>query len=227
MQQAEVVLYHLQGHPSGIQQKVDTALGPAVENKDDGLDKLIEYLDTIYAEDPMSEAWSKYKRFTQLKRDCEQPVTEFIAEFDKGCEQAKQSGCDFSDVVLAFKLLEACELSETDEKFVLTAVDFAAGKEKKNLLEQMKNSLRKFQSRDRLSTSNPGDRMQVKDEDVFVASVKQALIADGWTPPSTGAEDRSKKKNPLDAMGNGRCAFVVSLNTIFLTSVTKRKRRLK
>ena len=59
-QQAEVVLYHLQGHPSGVQEKIDTALGPAVVNQDDGLAKLIEYLDAIYAEDPMSEAWSKY-----------------------------------------------------------------------------------------------------------------------------------------------------------------------
>ena len=37
--------------------------------------------------------------------------------------QAKESGCEFSDLVLGFKLLESCNLSETDEKFVLTAAD--------------------------------------------------------------------------------------------------------
>ena len=139
--QAEVVLYHLQGHSSGIQEKADTALGDAVENKEDGLTKLIEFFDTIYAEDPMSEAWLKYKRFTQLKKSPDQPVTDFIADFDKAHAKAKLSGCEFSDIVLGFKLLEACELSETDEKFVLTAVDFKAGKRDNNLLEQMKNSL--------------------------------------------------------------------------------------
>ena len=224
-QQAEVVLYHLQGHPSGVQEKIDTALGPAVVNKDDGLAKLIGYLDTIYAEDPMSEAWSKYKRFTKLKRNPEQPVTEFIADFDKGHIQAKESGCEFSDIVLGFTLLEACELSETDEKFVLTAVDFATGKRDKNLLDQMKNSLRKFQSRDRLSSDNAGDRMKVKEEDALVASVKQALIADGWTPPSPGSEGRKKKKNPLDADGKRKVCFHCKSEYHLLDKCDKKEKR--
>ena len=59
--QAETVLYHLEGHPSGIQEKLDTALGTEVEDKDDGLTKVIKFLDEIYAEDEMSMAWSKYK----------------------------------------------------------------------------------------------------------------------------------------------------------------------
>ena len=42
--QAEVVVYHLENHPSGIQEKIDTALGDAIIDKDDGLKKLIEYL---------------------------------------------------------------------------------------------------------------------------------------------------------------------------------------
>ena len=61
--QAEVVLYHLEGHPSGIQEKIDTALGKEVEDKDDGLQKLVTFLDSIYGEDKMTEAWRKYKEF--------------------------------------------------------------------------------------------------------------------------------------------------------------------
>ena len=136
--QAETVLYHLEGHPSGIQEKLDTALGTEVEDKDDGLTKVIKFLDDIYAEDEMSMAWSKYKQFTQLKRPVDQPVVEFIAEFDRAYTKAKEGGCEFSDTVLAFNLLESCGLSETDEKFVLTAIDFKTGKEKKNV--QVKNS---------------------------------------------------------------------------------------
>ena len=64
---------------------------------------------------------------------------------------AKESDCEFSDLVLGFKLLEACTLTETYEKFVPTEVDFKTGKDNKNLLEHMKNSLRNFQSREKLS----------------------------------------------------------------------------
>jgi len=43
--------------------------------------------------------------------------------------------------VLAFSLLEACELSDTDEKFVLSAIDFKTGKEKKDIFEQVKSTI--------------------------------------------------------------------------------------
>ena len=93
----------------------------------------------------MMEAWKKYKDFVRLRKGKDQPINEFIAVFESLYFKAKQSGSDFSDIVLAFNLLEACRLSETDEKFVLTAVDFKKGKEDKNMLEQVKGSLRKFQ----------------------------------------------------------------------------------
>ena len=63
--QAETVVYHLEGHPSGIQEKIDTAIGSAIENEEDGMKKLIDFLDGIYGEDPMSEAWTKYKQFVR------------------------------------------------------------------------------------------------------------------------------------------------------------------
>ena len=212
-QRAEVVLYHLRGHSSGIQEKIDTALGDAVEDKEDGLQKLVEYLDTIYAEDEMTSAWTKYKQFVRLKKDHAQPVNEFIADFEKAYVEAREGGCEFSDIVLGFNLLESCNLSETDEKFILTAVDFKVGKQNKDLLKQIKNSLRKFQSREKLSCSkDDADLMHVKQEESFVSSVKQALIADGWKPPNAAGEPASRrvkqnsafykgKKNPLGPDG--------------------------
>ena len=89
--------------------------------------KLLEYLDEIYGEDEMSDALSKYKDFTRLTKKRDQPVTEFIAEYDKAHTRARESGSEFSDIVLAFNLLESCQLSETDEKFILTAIDFKSG----------------------------------------------------------------------------------------------------
>ena len=193
--QAEVVLHYLEGHPSGIQEKIDTALGEEIEDQVDGMKKLIEYMDSIYAEDEMTTAWTKYKEFVRLKKNVDQPVVEFIAEFDKKHKKAKETGCEFSDIVLGFNLLESCNLSETDEKFVLTAVDFKTGKQNKNLLEQIKNSLRKFQSREKLS-SYRDDRIKVKEEeDSFVTDIKGALVADGWTPPSSSSSTSVVKQN--------------------------------
>ena len=54
-------MYHLEKHPSGILEKIDTAIGDRIIDKKDGLDQLIAYLDTIYGEDEMADAWNKYK----------------------------------------------------------------------------------------------------------------------------------------------------------------------
>ena len=221
-QQAEVVVYHLENHPSGIQEKIDTTLGDAIQDKEDGLEKLIKYLDEIYAEDDMTTAWTSYKKFTRLVKKKEQLVTEFVAEFEKEYKKAKDCGCVFSDTVLAFCLLEACQLSDTDEKFVLTAVDFILGKQTGNMLTQVKNSLRKFQSREKVSVDTRSEN-NIKVDESLVASVKEALLSDGWKPPRAPIRRRSYsdsdaggvprnsssykgKKNPLGSDGKAlRC----------------------
>ena len=103
--QADMVVYLLKDHPSGIGGKIDAALGDTIVDAEDGMDKLITFLDGIYAEDEMTEAWSKYKEFVRLKKQINQPISEFIAEFDKAHKRAKESGCEFSDIVLGFNLL--------------------------------------------------------------------------------------------------------------------------
>lgn len=213
--QAEVVLHHLEGHASGIVEKVETALGDEIVNKDDSMEKLIAYLDTIYEEEEMTNMWTKYKKFVRLKKSADQTISEFVAEFETAYKEAKDNGCEVSDTVLALSLLDSCDLSDTDEKFVLTAVDFKEGKQKKDCLEQVKRSLRKFQSRDRMSSEKEGDRFQLKQEDLLV--VKEALLADGWSPPAGSTDKRQNspaykgKKNKLGLDGKVlKCRFCES-----------------
>ena len=63
----------------------------------------------------MTEAWTKYKKFVRLVKSSEQSVTEFVSEFENEYKKAKECGCEFSDTVLAFSLLEACKLTDEDE----------------------------------------------------------------------------------------------------------------
>jgi hypothetical protein len=62
--QAELVVYGLEGHPSGIKEKVIVNIGESLENAADGIDLLINFLDSIYKEDDMSAAWTKYNRIS-------------------------------------------------------------------------------------------------------------------------------------------------------------------
>ena len=86
---------------------------------------------------------------------------------------AKAAGCDYLDTILAFRLLEATNLSEMDKKFVLTGIDFTKGKTEKNLEEQFKQSLKKFQGRRTVTNSD-----NVSLNPALVVSVKKVLIAE-------------------------------------------------
>ena len=198
--QAEVILSRLEGHPSGIESKIDTALGTSIVDTEDGMDKVIKYLDSIYGVDDMTDALTKYKKFTSLRKKTDQSVSEFIAEYERTHIKAKESGCEFSDTVLAFNLLEACRLSDTDEKFILTGIDFKSGKEKKDLFEQAKNSLRKFQSRDKLFADENDSKMVFKKEEAMSAETKEALVARGWTPPTGSKKKGTTEKRMLSTL---------------------------
>ena len=46
-------------------------------------------------------------------------------------------------MVLVFKLLQVCELIDKETNFILIGVNFVEGKESNNILDQVKDSLRK------------------------------------------------------------------------------------
>ena len=53
--------------------------------------------------------------FRKRHRKVNQMILDFIAEFEKECVLEKTAGCDYSDTNLAFRLLEAKNLTEMYE----------------------------------------------------------------------------------------------------------------
>ena len=226
--QAEHVVHHLEDHPSNIQEKIEIKLGDEIVDKDDGMTKLIEYLDSIYGEDELTDVWTKYKEFVHLEKIDNQPINEFIADYEKTYMKSKDSGCEFSDIVLGLNLLDSSKLSETDEKFVLTGIDFKVAKEKKDLFEQVKNSLKKFQSRNKLYEKDDL-KMVVKKEESYVSSEDtEALIAQGWKPPQNIskklAQGSKGKKNFEGPDGKPKRCYGCQSEYHLLDKCPKRKR---
>ena len=87
--QAEGVLYNLEGHPSGIQEQIDIALGEEIVDKNDGLDKLIAHLDKVCKEDDMTISWLAFKDCIWIRKDEDQTITVFIAELEKVVKELK------------------------------------------------------------------------------------------------------------------------------------------
>ena len=211
--QAEVVVYSLDGHKSGIKEKIEVAIGDKLVDNEDGINELIAFLDGIYQQDEMSKAWLKYKSFQKVSRRKNQDILNFISDFDREYNLAKTAGCVYLGTILSFRLLEAANLSENDEKFVLTAIDFEQGKKNKDLEMQMKASLKKFQGR---STVSMEGKNELAIDSAFLSQVKDVLVSQGWGKKSDQVRRRSNsnpeglkknssaykgKKNPLGEDG--------------------------
>ena len=92
--QAEMVIYHLDGHPSGIKDKIVTQIPEDQLQSEDGIKYLIAFLDTIYSIDDIADVWDKYKTFSNHHRRSEQEISDFLQKVVK-CQKVGLSdpGC--------------------------------------------------------------------------------------------------------------------------------------
>ena len=192
--QAEMVVYKLENHPSNIQEKITTQLGEELVDNEDGIEQLLTFLEGIYKKDSMADAWEKYILFEKNKYDAKVPLKQFIAEWENKYHKLKNVGCEYSDMILAFKLLDASNLSEVDQKFVLTGVDYGKGLRKETLFDQMKESLKKFKGQ---SVIKGDDEKALASTDTYLAKMEDVFLSKGWKPPPP-----KKRPNP-DGAGGG------------------------
>ena len=208
--QAEMVVYKLDGHPSGIKDKIMTQLGDKLEDNEKGIDILIKFLDGIYTKDDMADAWENYNAFRDYRKKPGQDITSFISDWEQVLTKAKTAGCEYSDVILAFKILKDSEVTAMEANLIMTAVDFTKGKTAKDLKDQMIAALKKFKGRS-IITNEAGEQSkeEVSEKAVLVAEITDVLLSQGWKPPNKSKRrSRSEspnqqgaykgKKNPLD-----------------------------
>jgi hypothetical protein len=72
-------------------------------------------------ENQLTEAWTRYRHFEDYQ-NCGQPplpISEFISEWSARLNSALAAGCEYSDTVLAFKLLERANLGQAALRQVL------------------------------------------------------------------------------------------------------------
>ena len=185
--QAETVVYRLEGHPSRIKEKILTQLGDKLQDNENGIKELIDFLDKIYNKDDMADAWDKFSEFASFTKKPDQNMDLFISEWENSYHKAKKVGCVYSDMILAFKLLKDAKLNDIETKLVLTGVNYVDGKANKDLCDQIKRSLKKFQGRSViLEESCRSD----------IAGLESVLIAKGWKPPTSKQRRRSRSESP-------------------------------
>ena len=126
---------------NSIRDKVFSELTVDVLNADDGVGRLITFMDKIFKKDELSEAYEAYTEFDRFRRSKVSSMEDYVTEFEKLYNKTKKFHMELPQPVLAFKLLECSELEMKDRQLVLTGVDYA---KVDDLFKQMSTSLKKF-----------------------------------------------------------------------------------
>jgi hypothetical protein len=79
--------------------------------------------------EPVRLAWVRFNEFETWHRGHDAPAfAEFMAEWEARRRAAHAAGLQYSDSVLAYKLLHAAKLEPSQLDLVFTSVDFSSGK---------------------------------------------------------------------------------------------------
>jgi len=183
------------GHESAIREKVFDEMKLEDLNKDNGLDKLIEFLDEKLGIDDLTNSLEKFENFEDFQREQGQSITEYIAKFDQKYNRMKNLNINLPSEILAFKLLRKANIAKEEKMLVLTGMDYG---NKATLYEQAKKSLRKFkgeQAGGGESVSGIGGAA-IKLEPAFLAEHEDVLMAAGYM--------RKSKNSGSSGVGGGR-----------------------
>ena len=96
-----------------------------VLSADDGVEKLILFMDKIFKKDEVSEAYEVYTASDRFRRSKVKSMDDYVSEFEKLYNKTKEFKMELAQPVLAFKLLEYSELEMKDRQLALTDVDYA------------------------------------------------------------------------------------------------------
>ena len=112
-------------------------------SKDTGMNKLLKWLDNRFKKDENTEGVKYFKEWMSLERDQRKHKTieEFIDHYDEVVSEAESKGVNNFEVIKAYRLLEACNLSNVKKQLVFSGIDF---KKTEELYIQARNALKKF-----------------------------------------------------------------------------------
>ena len=186
---------------------------------DDGVDKLVEYMDKWYKKDKLASAYDSWSDFDNFRKSDDLTMESYITEFEKRQKKLVKHDIAIPNSVLAFKLLDCAGLSHRDKQLALTAVDY---KTPDTMFQQMSVALKKFFGRKAVpssSDSNVGTStaISIKSEPVCMAEevnftgqgrsrsdsgIVQQRGSRGFASYRGNRISRSlQRKNPLDYKG--------------------------
>ena len=164
-----------------IQEEVFSQIGREKLSQENGLDTLINFLDSKLMKDDLSDSLEKFEEFEDFQRVNGQNITEYIAAFDSRYRKMEKFKIKLPSEILAFKLLRRANISKEEKMLVLTGMNYA---NRETLYEEAKQSLKKFKGD--ITEGSISTAASVKLEPAFLAENEEALLAAGYYKQGQG-----------------------------------------
>ena len=195
-----------------------------------GLDNVIKALDGLFKKDKTELAYQAYENFENFRRQDDQKMFDFLHDFDRLLKTTENHGTTMSKDLIAYRLLKAANLSETQQHIIrATVTEFT--------YDQVKEAIKKIFG----NKSSNDESLNIKTENINQACLNEypceeeinygyaynkypnsrfnrgnsRFPARNSVVPNQDRRMYSKQrgKNPLDAQGNvTRCAICSSIN---------------
>ena len=124
-------------------------------------------MDSLFMKDELFKVYERYVAFNRYKKDGSQKMDDFILDFERHYNCAKQKKMELPQAVLAFMFLDAAQVEQKDRQLVQTGIDYS---KKTTLFDQMKSSLRKFFGDQGCNRRDGFQTVRIKEESINMAS---------------------------------------------------------
>ena len=167
---------------TGIREKIFEEMDLDELKADDGLDKLLIFMDKHLGKDEITDGFEKFEDFENFQRSPDQNINEYIAKFDQKYKRLEKLDMKLPCAIKAFKLLRKANITSNERLLVLTGMNYT---EKNQLYEQAKRSLTKFKGQQGGSDRASAPVVKLEPAYIPVSDHEEALVAAGYSvrPP--------------------------------------------
>ena len=184
----------------GRKRDVAMEISLAELNDTDGMEKLMDKLQSVFDVHGIDKAFSEYAMFESFQRNTTMSIREYVIQFDRNYQRIKQSKMVLPDNVLACKLLYSANLDIKERQMVFASTTTFA-------MESMKSTLIRI-----FSDRPPSSPDVIKEEPAFVAeSTEQAFFTGKFRRgfrgrfaqprPYMNRDRRPRGRNPTNSRG--------------------------
>ena len=119
-----VALLLPEDHGSKIAEKVFGQLELEELKKEDGISRLLGFLDKHLGKDELTDTLEKFEEFDNFERKEGQSIYEFVSMFDFRYRKIEKKQMKIPPEILAFKLLKKANLTRQENLLILTGINF-------------------------------------------------------------------------------------------------------